>query len=294
MPILNKENCLIIKIWLEIPGIKRDLRKALEELTNCANDYADTDPVSETLDKQINNTFITDLSKNNWKNTLRNPCDCYSLQMLTTSIIGYDIKGKYIFIQIDTSKDHLNDIECYISILQTFWGWFGEYIEMKLYKDGLPPQVMFNVEDQVIFGALENHVSLEEWNCKKLKLINVEYGDVTALTQQEIEAISSSPSTASFIEDDEFNYLVLEKAKEVKEESGHILYGKVFKTNRTESGSIIKQSEYDWPENHEYFDAILEDMSQVQRGDIVKIKTVGVDQDNELLICHLIERTPKT
>lgn len=293
MPILNIETCLILKIWLEIPGIKKDLRKALEEVTNNSNDYTDTDPVSETLEKQINNTFIADMSKNNWENTLRNPCDCSSLHRLTNSIIGYDIKGKYIFIQIDTSMDNTNAIECYVSILQTFWGWFGEFIEMKLYKDNQLPQAMFNVEDQVVYGSLTNHVSLDEWNCKKLKLINVEYDDVTALTQQEFEAISLSPSSSTFIEDNEFKKLVSEKANEAKQELGQILCGKVFKTNRTESGLIIKQSEHDWPENFAYFDAILEDMSQVQRGDKVKIETIDVEQDNELIICHLIERTPK-
>ena len=92
------------------------------------------------------------------------------------------------------------------------------------------------------------------------------------------------------LEWDNSNYLFNPKPKL---KLGKVLSGKVWKTNRTESGLIIKDSEYSWPDSHSDYDAILEDMSQVNRGDKVKIKTIAINEEEDLLVCELISRTPK-
>lgn len=66
-----------------------------------------------------------------------------------------------------------------------------------------------------------------------------------------------------------------------------ILKGKVWGSPRTESGLILKVNSYNG-----YY-AVLEDMSQVKRGDTVKVKIVSTDKEKELLICDLIERIPE-
>lgn len=85
-------------------------------------------------------------------------------------------------------------------------------------------------------------------------------------------------------------YLFVEKTKP---KLGKKLSGKVWQTNRTECGLIIKDSEYTWPASHDDYDAILEDMAQLQRGDKVQMKTIDIDEKNKLLICELIKRIPK-
>ena len=174
MPLTKTDNCLIIKFWIEVSGLKSDLRKALEESVATT----ESDLLSDVLDKQAKNTFYTDFDKKDWRERLGDPSDCPSVQVLTKNILNYEFNGKYLYLQLDTSKDRATEIGCYVSILHTFWGWFGEYIEMKLYKNSLLPQVMFNVEDQIIAGTLEENIPFEEWNCKRLKRTNVEYYDV--------------------------------------------------------------------------------------------------------------------
>jgi hypothetical protein len=78
-----------------------------------------------------------------------------------------------------------------------------------------------------------------------------------------------------------------------KPKLGKTIQGKVWKTDRTESGLIIKDSAYKWHDSYFHYDAILEDMSQVQRGDKVQVKTIGIDEENMMLICDLVKRTPK-
>ncbi len=84
----------------------------------------------------------------------------------------------------------------------------------------------------------------------------------------------------------------IEKPKP-KPKLGKTIRGKVWKTDRTESGLIIKKSTYKWPDSYFHYDAIMEDMSQIQRGDKVQVKTIGIDEENMLLICDLVKRMPK-
>jgi len=74
-----------------------------------------------------------------------------------------------------------------------------------------------------------------------------------------------------------------------------ILKGKVWKTNKTESGLMIKidRSYDEIYEKYGTFRAILEDMSQIKHGDFVKVVAKSYDSENEVLICTLKDRKPR-
>ena len=64
---------------------------------------------------------------------------------------------------------------------------------------------------------------------------------------------------------------------------GRKLKSRVWRTDRTDSKLIIKDDGA-WPESHWDYDAILKDMSVIKKGDRIIIKTIGVDEENKLLI----------
>ena len=74
---------------------------------------------------------------------------------------------------------------------------------------------------------------------------------------------------------------------------GKKLSGKVWKSPRTESGLVVKDSDYRWPDSHDDYDVLLTDMSKVFRGDKVTFKTIDIDQENDLIIGELISVIPK-
>ena len=66
-----------------------------------------------------------------------------------------------------------------------------------------------------------------------------------------------------------------------------IVTGKVWKTNRTESGLIIKWHA-GWPSCFDIYDAILDDMSNIKHGDYVEAEVQSIDEENRLLNCTLV------
>ena len=169
------ENYLIVKFWLEASGIKKDLRAALKEVVD---NHSSSDIFNNTLDKLSTITYYTDIKNSSWKEVLSENGKAESIKEIAKHIVGYEFKGKYLFLQINVNGDNCSNIRSYVALVQAFWGWFGEYIEMKLYRENDLPQMMFNVEDQIISGASEKDIPRDEWNCKKMKRVNVKYDNV--------------------------------------------------------------------------------------------------------------------
>ncbi len=93
------------------------------------------------------------------------------------------------------------------------------------------------------------------------------------------------------------NYLFPSAANHVEKglKLGLVLNAKVFSSPRTESGKILTSDigKISWPREYFHYAVLLEDMSQVVKGDRVKIKTVRIDEDNKIIYAELIERRSK-
>jgi len=104
--------------------------------------------------------------------------------------------------------------------------------------------------------------------------------------------VNTEPRIDSTIET--FLFPSKKNASKLKPKLNKILKAKVWSTTRTTSGKAIKEiSGSFWPDEYRSFEIILEDMSQVEWGDRITIKTTRLDEENKIIYAELIERLPK-
>ncbi|MCF6226598.1 MAG: hypothetical protein L3J22_09910 [Xanthomonadales bacterium] len=172
-------NFIILRMRIEISGVKADLRKLFKLLEN---------DVERSLKLTSFEGFIDKNSKNTWwgfNNTKWREREDYKYNNGKISnidfledVLSYDFLGKYLIIKISILNCDADRHVEFVPLIYFFMGNYGDYTELKVYNSAITDRnkVIFNFEDTIVSGDTKSYLDENSWDFKKEKLLtNTKY-----------------------------------------------------------------------------------------------------------------------